>query len=156
MAQVEHPKGALHTGNIADELAHPPGFLEVVVVSPARPIYQGRARFVTVAGWDGQIGIWPRHTSIVAALGTGMLRVGHADGSVHRFAVRGGFLKVGGSKVTVLVDEAVAQADADAATAKRELDQALEALRHPKSDEEFHELLDRRTWCESRLKLAGS
>ncbi|HEX5136898.1 MAG TPA: ATP synthase F1 subunit epsilon [Planctomycetota bacterium] len=156
MAQVEHPKGALHTGSIADELAHPPGFLDVVVVSPARPIYQGRARFVTVAGWDGQIGIWPRHTSIVAALGTGMLRVGHADGSVHRFAVRGGFLKVGGSKVTVLVDDAVAQADADAGVAKRELDETLSALRHPKTDEEFAELLDRRTWCESRLKLGGS
>jgi len=155
MAEVEHPKGALHRGNIADELAHPPGFLEVVVVSPARPVYQGRARFVTVEGWDGQIGIWPMHTSIVAALGTGMLRVGHADGSTHRFAIRGGFLKVGGSKVTVLVDDAVAQADADAAVAKRELDQTLEALRHPKSDEEFQELLDRRKWCQSRLKLGS-
>jgi len=155
MAQVEHPKGALHTGNIADDLAHPPGTLDVVVVSPAKPIFKGQARFVTVAAWDGQLGIWPRHTSIVAALGSGLLRIGHADGSVHRFAIRGGFLKVGGSKVTILVDDAVAQADADADGAKRELDQTLEALRHPKTDEEFTELLDRRTWCESRLKLAA-
>lgn len=156
MAQVEHPKGALHTGNIADDLAHPPGFLQVVVVSPARPIYQGQARFVTVAGWDGQLGIWPRHASIVAALGTGMLRIGHADGSVHPFAVRGGFLKVGGKKVTILVDDAVAQPDVDPAAAKRELDETLAALRHPKTDEEFKELLDRRTWCESRLKLGSA
>jgi F-type H+-transporting ATPase subunit epsilon len=155
MAQVEHPKGALHTGNIADDLARAPGTLDVVVVSPARPVCRVEARFVTVAAWDGQVGIWPGHTMLVAALGTGLLRIGQADGRVQRFAVRGGFLKVGGGKVTILVDSAVAESEADAAGAKRELDETLEALRHPKSDEEFQELLDRRLWCESRLKLGS-
>ncbi len=65
------------------------------------------------------------------------------------------FLKVGGKRVTSLVDSAVAEADVNAAEAKKELDEALEALRHPKTDEEFAELLDRRTWCESRLRLAS-
>jgi F-type H+-transporting ATPase subunit epsilon len=156
MAQVEHPKGALHHGSIADDLAHPPGILDVTVVSPARPVCQVQARFVTVAAWDGQLGIWPGHTLLVAALGTGLLRIGSADGSVRRFAVRGGFLKVGGGKVTILVDSAVAEGEADAAEAKSELDATLESLRHPKTDEEFQELLDRRLWCESRLKLGGA
>ena len=156
MAQAEHPKGALKTGNIADELARPPGILDVVVVSPARPIFKGDAKWVTVAAWDGQLGIWPRHTAIVAALGTGLLRIGQEGGKVARFAVRVGFLKVGGSKVTILVDSAAAEGEANTAEAKRELDQALEALRHPKTDEEFTELLDRRAWCESRLKLGSS
>jgi F-type H+-transporting ATPase subunit epsilon len=155
MAQVEHPKGALHHGSIADDLAHPPGILDVTVVSPARPVCKVQARFVTVAAWDGQIGIWPGHTMLVAALGTGLLRIGSADGSVRRFAVRGGFLKVGGNKVTILVDSAVAEAESDAAEAKRELDTTLESLRHPKTDEEFTELLDRRQWCESRVRLAS-
>jgi F-type H+-transporting ATPase subunit epsilon len=155
MAQAEHPKGALRTGNIADELAHAPGILDVVVVSPAKPIFKGDARWVTVAAWDGQLGIWPRHTAIVAALGSGLLRIGQPDGKVARFAVRGGFLKVGGPKVTILVDSAVAEADANEAEAKRELDETLAALCHSKTDEEFTELLDRRAWCESRLRLAS-
>jgi len=155
MAQAEHPKGALRTGNIADELARPPGVLEVVVVSPARPIFRGHAKWVTVAAWDGQLGIWPGHTALVAALGSGLLRIGQEGGKVARFAVRGGFLKVGGQRVTILVDSAVAEAEADSAAAKKELDETLEALRHPKSDEEFQELLDRRQWCESRLKLGS-
>lgn len=155
MAQADHPKGSLRTGNIADELAHPPGTLDVIVVSPARPIFKGGAKWVTVAAWDGQLGIWPRHTAIVAALGSGLLRIGQEGGKVARFAVRGGFLKVGGSKVTILVDSAVAEADANAAEAKRELDETLAALRHPKSDEEFTELLDRRVWCESQVKLGN-
>ncbi|MGH9038388.1 MAG: F0F1 ATP synthase subunit epsilon, partial [Acidimicrobiia bacterium] len=73
-----------------------------------------------------------------------------------RFAVRGGFLKVGGDKVTVLDDNAVAEADVDTAEARDELEATLAALRHPRTDEEFAELLDRRAWSEARLKLAGS
>jgi F-type H+-transporting ATPase subunit epsilon len=155
MAQAEHPKGTLRTGSIADELARPPGILDVIVVSPAKPIFKGDAKFVTVEAWNGQLGIWPRHTAIVAALGTGLLRIGQDGGKVARFAVRGGFLKVGGSRVTILVDSAVAEGEADAGSAKKELDETLAALRHPKTDEEFTELLDRRQWCASRLRLAS-
>jgi F-type H+-transporting ATPase subunit epsilon len=152
------------------------GSLVVVVVSPARPIYEGAAEFVTVPTWNtvgeteggwrygakapvrlavGQIGILPGHAALVAALGSGLLRIGQAGGQIARFAVRGGFLKVGDDKVTILVDSAVGEAEVNTADAQRDLDETLEALRHPKTDEEFAELLDRRTWSESRLKLAG-
>jgi F-type H+-transporting ATPase subunit epsilon len=131
------------------------GSLGVVVVSPARPIFDGEAEWVTVPALDGQLGIYPRHAPIVAALGSGLLRIGRGSGNVARFAVRGGFLKVSDNRVTVLVDSAVAEADASQAEAQRELDETLEDLRHPKSEEEFAELLDRRAWSESRLKLAG-
>jgi F-type H+-transporting ATPase subunit epsilon len=152
----EHPKGSLRTGNIADELARGPRSLHVVVVSPAQPIFEGDVHWVTVPAWDGQLGIWPGHAAIVAALGSGLLRIGQDAGKVARFAVRGGFLKVGEGKVTILVDSAVAEADVDTAEARRELDETVAALRHPKTDEEFAELLDRRAWSESRLKLGGA
>ena len=159
------------------------GTLEVVVVSPARPIYEGSARSVTAPAWNvvgrpsrrgyglygqrggatgperlavGQIGILPGHAPLVAALGSGPLRVMDESGKVMRFAVRGGFLKVGDNKVTILVDQAVAEADVNASEAKAELDETRAALRHPRTDEEFAELLDRRTWSESQLKLAGT
>jgi F-type H+-transporting ATPase subunit epsilon len=150
---TEHPEGALSTGNIADALAHGHRVLQVVVVSPARPIFTGEVNWVTVPAWDGQLGIWPGHAPIVAALGSGLLRVGQAGGQVSRFAVRGGFLKVGEGKVTILVDSAVAEADVNKAQATQELDETLAALRHPKTDQEFTELLDRRAWDQSQLKL---
>jgi F-type H+-transporting ATPase subunit epsilon len=147
--------------------------LEVVVVSPARPIFEGDAEWVTLPAWDrvgggkrlygpddpgrltvGQLGILPGHAPIVAALSSGLLRIGVAGGRIARFAVRGGFLKVGGSKVTILVDSAVAEADVNQAEAQHELDETLADLRHPKTDEEFAELLDRRAWSETRIKLA--
>ncbi len=148
-----------------------------VVVSPARPIFEGDARWVTLPAWDrvggsdgrvrwrygaapqerlvvGQLGILPGHAPLVAALGSGLLRIGQDGGKVARFAVRGGFVKVGDNKVTILVDSAVAEADVNEAEARRELEETLAALRHPGTDDEFAELLDRRAWCESRLRLA--
>ncbi|HEV7864344.1 MAG TPA: hypothetical protein VGR20_16675 [Acidimicrobiia bacterium] len=160
------------------EAAHSQGpggkTLEVIVVSPARSMFEGDAQWVTLPAWDrvggskkrlygaadpgrlvvGQLGILPGHAPIVAALGSGLLRIGLAGGRIARFAVRGGFLKVGEGKVTILVDSALAEADANPTEAQHELDETLAALRHPKTDEEFEELLDRRAWAESQIKLA--
>ncbi|MHC4138167.1 MAG: ATP synthase F1 subunit epsilon [Planctomycetota bacterium] len=153
MAEVKHPLGSLSSRSIADELALPPGILQVKVVSPQGPVYEDQARWVTVRAWNGQMGIWPRHAELVAALGAGLLRIGHPDGRMWMFAVWGGFLRVGNGMVTILVDRAAGADEVDEAAAKRDLDLTLEALRHPRSDEEFAELLEKRRWCQSRLRL---
>ena len=131
------------------------GVLEVVVVSPARQLYEGEAQWVTVPGADGQLGIRPMHADLVAALGAGPLRIG-TGGQVILFAVKGGFLKVGNDKVTVLVDRAVTETDVNAGEARQELEETIAALQHPKTDTEFAELLEQRAWSEARLKLSGT
>ena len=156
MTVPEHPKGSLGHGNIADELARGQRNLEVVVVSPAGSIYEGAAHWVTVPGQNGQLGIWPRHAELVAALGAGPLRIATGGDRVTRFAVRGGFVRVGQDKVTVLVDRAVTEANVNEAEARRELEETLAELQHPRSDAEYADLLERRAWSETRLKLAGA
>jgi F-type H+-transporting ATPase subunit epsilon len=151
------------------------GALDVVVVSPARQLYEGEAQWVTVPAWDrvggqaaglyraadpgnlvvGQLGIRPGHAALVAALGAGPLRIGLPGGQVTRYAVQGGFVKVGENRVTILVDRAVTEADVNEADARRELEETIAELQHPKSDEEFTELLERRAWSETRIKLAA-
>ncbi|HZQ80204.1 MAG TPA: ATP synthase F1 subunit epsilon [Acidimicrobiia bacterium] len=156
MTVPEHPKGSLREGNIADELAAGQQNLSVVVVSPAGSIYEGAAHWVTVPGQNGQLGIWPRHAELVAALGAGPLRIGTGGDQVTRFAVRGGFVRVGGNRVTVLVDRAVRPGDVNEAEARRELEETLAELQHPRSDAEFADLLERRAWSETRLRMAGA
>ena len=107
---AEHPTGSLRSHDIVDEVAETQGLLDVVVVSPARPVFEGKASHVYVTGAASSLGIWPKHTDLVSALGTGPLRIFGSDGTVHRFAVSGGFLKVGGPKVTVLIDKPVSAA----------------------------------------------
>lgn len=156
----------------------PSGILDVVVVSPARQLYEGEAQWVTVPAWDrvggraggryynragdpgrlvvGQLGIRPGHAQLVAALGAGPLRIGLQGGQVTRFAVQGGFVKVGDNRVTILVDRAVTEADVNEADARRELEETIAELQHPRSDEEFAALLERRAWSETRIKLSTS
>ena len=154
---------------------HSSSSLSVVVVSPARQLYEGDAAFVTAPAWDrleggrslyggdekdrltvGQLGILPRHAPLVAALGAGILRIGLDGGRVARYAISGGFLKVGDNRVTILVDRAVPETDVNAAEAERELEETKAELQHPETDEEFAALLEARAWSEARIKLAST
>ncbi len=128
---------------------------EVVVVSPARPLYRGEAAFVAVEALNGKLGIAPRHADLVAALGTGPLRIDKPGKGAppDRFAVRGGFLNVGKGRVTILVDQAVRPDEVDEPAVRKELEDALAGLRHPQSDEEFEQLLGKRAWAQARLAL---
>ncbi|HWD07663.1 MAG TPA: ATP synthase F1 subunit epsilon [Actinomycetota bacterium] len=152
----EHPPGAMRTGNIADELARGGVDLKVTLVSPARPLFEGRAHWIVATGLDGQFGVWPRHMPIVVALGGGPLRIGLAGGEVRHYAVKGGFLEVSHNEVTILVDAAVPKAEAPGveAAAKAELAETNAELRHPASDSEFEDLLARRGWDQARIDLA--
>jgi F-type H+-transporting ATPase subunit epsilon len=155
VTHVDHPEGALRTRNVADELATATGPMTVVIVTPSKPIYEGEATHLVVPSAAGQLGIWPRHTDLVSALGIGRLRLRTDPGHERKYAVWGGFLKIGRNRVTILVDRAVHADDVDVAKTRAELDEVLAALRHPKSDEEFQSLLDRRRWCEVCLKIAS-
>ena len=151
---ADHPAGSLRSHDIVEEVNSSQHYLDVVVVSPARPIFEGRAKHLYVTARDSSLGIWPRHTDLVAALGTGPLRVFAADGTVARFAVSGGFLKVGGPRVTVLIDKAARPEEIDRAAVEAELAEVQAALRHPASDEQFESLRVQRAWCQARLALA--
>ncbi|MHC4452347.1 MAG: F0F1 ATP synthase subunit epsilon [Planctomycetota bacterium] len=74
---------------------------------------------------------------------------------MERFAVSGGFLKVGGPKITVLIDKAARPEEIDRSAVEQELTEVNAALQHPKSDEEFDTLRTKRSWCQARLALVG-
>jgi F-type H+-transporting ATPase subunit epsilon len=154
VAVTEHPEGALHTGSIADDLATAAAPLLVKVVSPARTVFDGVASHLRIETIRGSMGVWPRHADIVAALGVGPMVIQVPGRQAEQYAVWGGFLKVGGNKCTVLVDRAARADEVDAEAVRQELDAVIADLAHPATDEEFCALLDKRRWCESRLRIA--
>lgn len=155
MAVPEHPPGTLRHSMVEDA-ARGQVDLHVSVVSPQRPLFEGAAHWVNLSGLDGQFGIWPGHVAMVAALGSGPIRIGRPHHEVLHLVGRGGFLSVADDVVTILVDQAVAKDEVDEVAARRELDETIAALAHPESDAEFLELLDRRAWSQARLKLANA
>jgi len=77
-----------------------------MVASPEGPIFEGEASAVVVPAADGELGIFPRHAPLVAALGCGELRIAVAGGEKKRYFLSGGFVQVLGERVTVLATEA--------------------------------------------------
>ena len=135
---------------MAQATAH--GTLRCTVVSPERPLFDGDVASVVVPGSEGELGILPRHAPLIAALGPGVVRL-HAKDRVERFGIRGGFMLVKKNVVTILVTDAVKPADIDRAKLESETEAVRESLQHPRSEEEFQELLVTRRWCEVRAAL---
>ncbi len=77
--------------------------LDVHLVTPEREVWTGEASFVVVRGVDGDLGILPGHTPLLAALAVGPVFI-DADGSRTAAVVDGGFLHVAHEDDTTRVD----------------------------------------------------
>lgn len=80
--------------------------LEVDVVAADRRVWRGSARAVTVPAADGELGILPGHTPVLAVLKAGSVRITTVAGEVRAMTVDEGFLSVDSDRVTVVVHAA--------------------------------------------------
>jgi F-type H+-transporting ATPase subunit epsilon len=79
--------------------------MEVQVVSPDGKLYAGPADFLVARTVEGEIGILPGHTPILAQL-AGSSEVKVKSGSTEqKFQITGGFMSVKENKVIVLAEE---------------------------------------------------
>ena len=127
--------------------------MQVEFVSPENILYSGMGNQVVArTRGGGEIAFLTGHEPFIGSLVPCEVRVTEENGSVRRFAVRGGFVSVTGVKVTVLSDAAVAAEDIDVATVKAELNEAMSAER---AEPENPELKEARMWAEARLAATG-
>ncbi len=108
--------------------------IRVDVVSAEEAIFSGEARFVSLPGESGELGIYPRHTPLITRIKPGSVRIEMADGSDEFVFVAGGVLEVQPHCVTVLSDTAVRGKDLDEEKANEAKLAAEEALKNAKSD----------------------
>ena len=81
--------------------------LNFSLVSPERELYSGDVDQVNIPGTEGDFGIMPNHSPLMAAIRTGTITV-MQDGVETKFFVQGGFADVTPSGLTVLAERAVA------------------------------------------------
>jgi len=77
--------------------------LEVDVVAADRRVWRGEACMVSAPAADGDMGILPGHTPVLAVLRTGNIRITTLSGEVRSVQVDEGFLSVDANRVTVVV-----------------------------------------------------
>ena len=106
----------------------------VDVVSAEESIFSGEAKFVSLPGEAGELGIYPRHTPLITRIRPGAVRIEKADGTEEFVFVAGGVLEVQPDHITVLSDTAIRGKDLDEAKANEARKAAEEALKNAKSD----------------------
>jgi F-type H+-transporting ATPase subunit epsilon len=107
--------------------------IRVDVVSAEESIFSGEARFVTLPGEIGELGIYPRHTPLITRIRPGAVRIEKENGDEEFVFVAGGILEVQPTVVTVLSDTAIRGKDLDEEKANIAKGKAEEALKNAKS-----------------------
>ena len=107
------------------------------VVTPEKVFFDGETTQIIVRTTDGDIGVLANHTSLVADLPSGPLKVKQEDGSWRIAAISTGLLKVGGNKVSILANAVEWADEIDVEWAKRSEEDARRRL---KEKQDKHEL----------------
>lgn len=109
---------------------------QVHILAADRTFYEGPCESLTITTSDGELGILAHHSPILAAVLPGTLQFRVPGGEPQVAAVSPGMVKVEQNEVLVLVDSAERPEEIDAARARREADQAREALLQKRSRQE--------------------
>lgn len=109
---------------------------QVHILAADRTFYEGPCVSLTVPTSDGERGILAHHENMIAAVQPGTLRWQVPGQKVQLAAVSPGMVKVEHNDVLVLVDSAERPEEIDEARARREADEAREALLQKKSRQE--------------------
>ena len=91
--------------------------LKARLITPEKILFDGEVQSVIAPAVDGMMGVLGGHAPLMAALGSGVLKLALA-GEPNYFAVTGGFLQVKDNNVIVLADKAVAADGVDVAEAR--------------------------------------
>ena len=87
--------------------------MKLEIVTPLGTIYDGEVKQITLPGSEGEFGVLPEHATLVSLLKTGVITVEIADSPKIDVAINSGYVKVSESKVTCIVDGAIALAAGD-------------------------------------------
>ena len=101
--------------------------LQLDIVTPEKKVFSDSVDNVYLPGADGEIGVLPMHAGLVTALKPGELRYLH-NGQVVTLAIGSGFAEITQSKVVVLTDMALGEAEIDEQSAEEAIKRAQEKL----------------------------
>jgi F-type H+-transporting ATPase subunit epsilon len=110
--------------------------MHVDIVSAEKEIFSGLAEMLVATLVNGEVGILPRHTPLLARMKAGEVRVKTPTEELS-FYVSGGLLEVQPHVVTVLADTALRARDIDEAAALKAKERAEEALRNRQVDIDY-------------------
>ena len=128
---------------------------QVHILAADRTLYEGPCVSLTIPASDGERGILAHHASMMAAIVPGMVCWQQPGERMQLAAVSPGMVKVENTEVLVLVDSAERPEEIDEARARREADQAREAILQKKSRQEYQLAQATLARALNRLRVKG-
>jgi len=101
---------------------------QLEVATPERLFVDEQVTQAELPGENGAIGVLAQHAPLLSALGAGVLSYTGTGGQRH-LAIDGGFVEIFDNHVRVLAEHAEYGRDIDTATARRQLEEANNALK---------------------------
>lgn len=77
------------------------------LISPERVLFSGEVRAVMLPATEGDMTVMPGHEVTMVMLNPGVIAVTDVQGHGHRAFVRGGFVEITGTSVSVLAERAL-------------------------------------------------
>jgi len=99
------------------------------VVAPDRTVVADEVQSLIAPAHDGYLGVMRGHLPMIVALKPGLLEYRVTSGDRDFVAISGGFMEVGGDRVTVLADQADLASEIDLRETEAMLERARRALR---------------------------
>jgi F-type H+-transporting ATPase subunit epsilon len=98
------------------------------LIAPEQTLLSEKVKSVRAPGQEGSFGILAGHAPLMAALGTGVIKVEHENGDIEYIATSGGFLQTTYEKTIILADTAERAPDIDVTRAEAAIARAKERL----------------------------
>jgi F-type H+-transporting ATPase subunit epsilon len=129
--------------------------IPVRVVSVERSLFEGDADFVKCRSLDGELGILPHHSPLLAVLAPGEVRIDKTGGGSEHIFVGGGFMEVLPERITILADIAEHASEINLERAEAARKSIAERLAGQVTDDlERRSLEQELVMAEERLRLA--
>ncbi len=129
--------------------------LDVEVLTPEGEVFEGEVQQVSTRTEVGEIGILANHAPLLAALRPTELRLHVSDSETVRYAQAHGWLQMFGNRARLLVEEAIAPEDLDAAKLKEQLaDAEQRCAEHDEDSADYARAKKDRDRAEAFLAIA--
>lgn len=128
--------------------------MQIDIVSAERQIYSGQTSCVVARAEEGELGILPGHSPLLAMLEPGEVRVVDAKGQENYFYVSGGFIEVQPSIITILADTVLRAVEIDEKKAAEVKADAEKILASKHEDVNYRAALIEFTKAVAQLRVA--
>lgn len=109
---------------------------KIKVVTYEEKVLEQEAEFVLVRTTEGDMGILPNHSSFIAGLSTGEMKI-RLNGKEEKYFVSEGLLEISNNVVTIIATEAIPADQLDVERAKKEVEELKAKLAKMQEDKDI-------------------